>query len=153
MNDKSSAKTGLTKRFGMNRAALLVSAVMVGGVLVFLYQSWNRTGPALVDVKVPVLSAMGQQGAAAFAENCARCHGDNAGGGSGGPPLVHAIYNPGHHGDRAFMLAMQRGVPQHHWRFGNMPPQRHLGKDVAKAIVVYVRELQTANGIVNQPRR
>jgi hypothetical protein len=34
-----------------------------------------------------------------------------------------------------------------------MPPQRHLGKDVAKAIVVYVRELQTANGIVNQPRR
>ncbi len=153
MNKKSAAKISLAERLKEKLPALLVSAVVVGGVLVFIYQSSQQTGGALAEIKVPALSAIGQQGAVAFTKNCAQCHGDNAGGGVGGPPLVHKIYNPGHHGDGAFLLAMQRGVPQHHWRFGNMPPQRHVGKDAAKAIVAYVRELQVANGIGYEPHR
>ncbi|MDA1100039.1 MAG: cytochrome c [Proteobacteria bacterium] len=149
MNNKAAAKVSFREK----RTALLVLSVVAGGVLVFIYQSSDRAGSALVEVKVPGLSAIGQQGEAAFAKNCAQCHGENAAGGTGGPPLVHNIYNPGHHADGAFRLALQRGVPQHHWRFGNMPPQRHVGKDDANAIIAYVRELQAANGIVYQPHR
>ena len=153
MNKNSAAKVSLAERFKEKLPALLVSLVVVGGVLVFIYQSSQQTGSAQVDVKVPALSAIALQGEVAFAENCAKCHGDNAGGGIGGPPLVHKIYKSGHHADGAFWLALQRGVPQHHWRFGNMPPQPQVSEDVAKAIVAYVRELQAANGIAYQPHR
>jgi mono/diheme cytochrome c family protein len=153
MNNKPAAKVSIAERLKEKLPALLVLAVVVGGVLVFIYQSNTPTGAALVDVKVPALSAVALQGEAAFAKNCAECHGANAGGGTGGPPLVHNIYNPGHHADGAFWLALQRGVPQHHWRFGNMPPQSHISEAVTKAIVVYVRELQVANGIGYQPHR
>lgn len=154
MKRKAVAKPSLAEQLREKLPALAVLGVVVGGALVFIFQSTNRAGStASVDVKVPALSVIGQQGALAFAENCAKCHGDNAAGGPGGPPLVHKIYNPGHHGDGAFWLAMQRGVSQHHWRFGNMPPQPQISQDVAKAIVAYVRELQAANGIGYQPHR
>ncbi|MDA1098578.1 MAG: cytochrome c [Proteobacteria bacterium] len=154
MSKKPVKKINFVERIREKLPALLVLAVVVGGVLVFIYQSTNQAGSAaLVDVKVPALSAIGTQGKTAFAKNCAQCHGDNAAGGQGGPPLIHKIYNPGHHADGAFWLAMQRGVSQHHWRFGNMPPQPQVGEDVAKAIIAYVRELQAANGISYQPHR
>ena len=151
MNKKSVAKISLMERLKAKLPALLVLAVVGGGVLVMIYESTGRSSNAAVDVKLPALSAIGQQGAAAYAENCAACHGDNAAGGPGGPPLVHKIYNPGHHADGAFWIALQRGVTQHHWRFGNMPPQPQVGTEDAKAIIGYVRELQAANGIGYQP--
>jgi mono/diheme cytochrome c family protein len=153
MNNKSETKTGVMERLKEKLPALLVLAVVVGGVLIFVYQSNSRMGSALLEVKIPALSVLAQRGERMFAENCAQCHGVNAAGGPGGPPLIHAIYNPGHHGDGAFWLAMQRGVAQHHWRFGNMPPQPQIGLEDAKAIVRYVREVQTANGIRTKPHR
>ena len=39
------------------------------------------------------------------------------------------------------------GVRSHHWKFGNMPAIENLPRSDATAIVVYVRELQRANGI------
>ncbi len=57
------------------------------------------------------------------------------------------IYEPSHHGDMAFVMAAQRGVQAHHWRFGDMPPQEGLTEGDLKAIVAYVREMQRANGI------
>ena len=88
---------------------------------------------------------MGQR---VFNAVCAACHGDNAAGKMGsGPPLVHKIYEPSHHGDMAFLLAVQNGVRAHHWRFGNMPPQDGLTRADVMAVVAYVRELQQANGI------
>ena len=47
----------------------------------------------------------------------------------------------------AFVLAAKRGVPQHHWNFGNMPPQPQVGDRSLQQIIAYVRELQQANGI------
>ena len=64
-----------------------------------------------------------------------------------GPPLVHRVYEPGHHPDAAFYRAVEFGVMSHHWEFGNMAPVPGVSKaDVAK-IVAYVRELQRADGI------
>ncbi len=107
----------------------------------------------LVQVKEPALSARAQTGKAAFDANCARCHGVNASGTDKGPPLVHDIYNPGHHGDASFRLAPKRGVRAHHWPFGDMPPLPEVTELDMTAIIAYVRELQRANGIVARPHR
>ena len=62
-------------------------------------------------------------------------------------PLLHKVYEPGHHPDQLFQRAVSHGVMSHDWQFGNMPPVPGLSqKDVAK-IIAFVRELQRANGI------
>ena len=63
------------------------------------------------------------------------------------PPLVHVIYEPSHHGDRAFLLAAQNGVRGHHWPFGNMPPVEGITQADVMDIVAYIRRLQRENGI------
>jgi mono/diheme cytochrome c family protein len=106
------------------------------------------SGRPLVTVEVPELSAGEKAGEALFAANCAACHGVNAAGNDGaGPPLVHKIYEPNHHGDAAFQLAAQRGVRAHHWEFGDMAPVPGITEDEISKIVAYVRTLQRANGI------
>lgn len=108
----------------------------------------STAGKNIVQVTVPELSAAAQMGETIFNAKCAACHGENAAGVDGaGPPLVHKIYEPSHHGDMAFMLAPRRGVQAHHWRFGNMAPVEGLTDADIKQIIIYVRELQRANGI------
>ncbi len=106
-------------------------------------------GAAMVEVALPeALSENAQIGKAAFEAKCAVCHGTNAAGQDGvAPPLVHKIYEPSHHGDGSFLVAVRNGVRAHHWRFGNMPPVEGLTEGDVKMIVAYVRELQRANGI------
>ena len=86
-------------------------------------------------------------GQAAFEAYCVECHGKNAVGADKGPSLVNQIYSPSHHSDFSFVRAVSLGVPQHHWLFGAMPPQPELGRQEIDRIIVYVRELQKANGI------
>ena len=106
-------------------------------------------GDALVAITVPEsLTPEATMGQRAFDATCAACHGENATGRRGfGPPLVHRIYEPSHHSDMAFQLAVQNGVRAHHWKFGDMPPQSGLTPSDVANIVAYVRELQRANGI------
>jgi len=118
----------------------------VGLFLMPLVSSDSGTKPT-VNVKVPELSAAATVGEAAFNANCAACHGRNAAGTQKGPPLVHDIYNPGHHADEAFFRAAKQGVPQHHWPFGNMPVRPGVTDKQITAIVRYIREMQQANGI------
>jgi mono/diheme cytochrome c family protein len=145
---KTTPNIGLVGRLRAKLPLFLVLAVVAGGVWVFITEATKKApSTAVVQVTVPTLSEIGRQGEQAFNDNCAACHGENAAGGDGGPPLVHNIYVPGHHGDGSFRLAFQRGVRQHHWRFGDMPPQPQIGNETAAAIIRYVRELQVANGI------
>ena len=108
-----------------------------------------ESGAAMAAVNLPeTLSDAAQMGKRAFDAKCSACHGDNAAGREGnGPPLIHKIYEPSHHGDGAFMVAASNGVRQHHWSFGNMPPVEGITPAEVKAIVTYVREVQRANGI------
>ena len=99
---------------------------------------------------MPALSAEAQEGERYFNAVCAACHGQNGLGTTQGPPLVHDIYNPGHHADMAFLMDAQNGVRAHHWRFGNMPPQQVTRGEVAR-IVTYIRELPQAHGITYRP--
>lgn len=106
-------------------------------------------GAPLVAVTIPeTLPANAQIGQRIFDSACATCHGQNAAGRDGfGPPLVHRIYEPGHHGDEAFQRAAAQGVQSHHWPFGNMPPVPGLTRGDVAMVVAYVRALQQANGI------
>lgn len=83
-----------------------------------------------------------------FDAKCATCHGVNATGLQDmGPPLVHKIYEPSHHGDESFQRAAAMGVRAHHWRFGNMPPVEGVTRADIAMVVAYIRALQRANGI------
>lgn len=108
-----------------------------------------KLGDPIVKVIVPTkFSPQALRGKRAFNAVCAACHGKNAAGKFGfGPPFVNRIYEPSHHGDRAFLYAARNGVQSHHWPFGNMPPQKRVTKSDVENIVAYVRALQRANGI------
>ncbi|MEZ5853046.1 MAG: cytochrome c [Hyphomicrobiaceae bacterium] len=131
-----------------------VIGVLVLGLGLAIFQSTSgTTHKAIVDVSVPRLSTAALGGQVLFTQNCAACHGVNAAGSDKGPPLVHDIYNPGHHSDISFQRAAQYGVQQHHWSFGNMPPQPQVTKSQVDEILLYIRELQAANGIHYRPHR
>jgi len=136
-------------RAGKGTKALIVGGIgglAISGIAVYaLVGGRSSTGPT-VDVRVPELSTLAQRGARAFEGSCAVCHGTNAGGTASGPPLVHRIYEPSHHGDNAIRRAARLGVQPHHWRFGAMPKVAVSDRGL-DSIIAYVRELQRANGI------
>ncbi len=131
----------------------VVIAVLLAGVGAFVWNLNSGGESGSVSVTVPALSAFAATGKKVFDANCAACHGANGAGSDKGPPLVHDIYNPGHHDDRSFLRAVKRGVRQHHWRFGDMAPVPRISEQEITAIVRYVRELQLANGITYRPHR
>ena len=137
----------------LKRAAILAVLAAAVGVAGYVYfggsDEIGGSGPPIVAVNVPAkLSAPAEIGRKTYEANCAACHGRNAAGQGGvAPPLVHVIYEPGHHGDESFQRAVARGVRAHHWRFGDMPPVEGLTRRDVAGIVAYVRELQRANGI------
>ena len=88
-----------------------------------------------------------QTGEVTFNANCASCHGKHAAGTDHGPPLVHKVYEPNHHGDQAFQRAAAIGVQAHHWQFGNMPKIDAVTPADVDQIVKYVRWLQRQAGI------
>ena len=150
---KPNRKEGLIVKF--HRALRIGGAGLVIALAVYYgNRSWQSaepslgSGDALVQISVPALTGPALQGQQTFRQNCAVCHGKNADGREGsGPPLVHKIYEPDHHGDIAFFMAVKNGVRAHHWPFGNMPPISDLTDSEIERVVAYVRTLQRANDI------
>jgi mono/diheme cytochrome c family protein len=102
---------------------------------------------AVMARELPPVPAEHAAGERLYAANCASCHGVAGVGTQAGPPLVHRVYEPSHHADFAFRMAVTRGVVAHHWRFGNMPPQPQVAPADVAPIVGYVRWLQRQAGI------
>ena len=128
--------------------AALVVAGCSGGAPAQYDGGGNAASPSPAAVAAPpALSAKAQAGREVFNARCALCHGNAAAGSGQGPPLVHRIYEPGHHQDFAFRNAVRNGVMAHHWQFGNMPPVPGLSDNDIEQLICYVRELQRANGI------
>ncbi len=86
-------------------------------------------------------------GERAYDRTCRPCHGPLGTGTEAGPPLVHRIYEPGHHADAAFHLAVRHGVRAPHWSFGNMPPISRSQLATVAGVTAYVRWLQRSAGI------
>ena len=131
---------------GLAAVAVLLAALALA---VFIQPSENERS-AVVAVVRTTLSQEAAIGETVFAANCATCHGENAAGSNLGPPLIHDIYNPGHHSDQSFYLAAANGTRQHHWTFGDMPPQPQVAREDVAKIIRYIRELQEANGIISK---
>lgn len=128
--------------------AIAVGAYWCGQSLRMDSEGGSVVGAAIVTVSVPELGGDAVDGAGLFAANCATCHGTAAAGIEGvGPPLVHKVYEPGHHADGAFYLAARQGVRAHHWPFGDMPPVDDVSQQDIGKIIAYVRALQRENGI------
>lgn len=127
---------------------LLVLAVAILGIAIVGQKLFvDSSSQETVKVTVPQLSKIAQQGERLFGSNCSACHGANASGTNQGPPLVHKIYEPSHHADFSIVRAVRNGVRAHHWSYGNMAPITTLSEDEIGEIVIYIRELQRANGI------
>lgn len=90
-------------------------------------------------------------GADLYAANCASCHGEDLRGTDQGPSHLSRVYEPSHHADGAFQLAVLIGSRQHHWDFGNMPPVEGLSEGDVDAIVAFVRENQRLEGFEPYP--
>ena len=82
-----------------------------------------------------------------FRANCSTCHGVDAAGTNQGPPLVDRTYHPNHHPDFSIRNAINKGVKQHHWFFGDMPPVAGVSEDDAEKIICHIRDTQRANGL------
>ena len=130
-------------------AALLIVLTLAGcsEADTATYQDSSESEAIEQAIVVPALSDQAVAGQQVFNTTCVLCHGVNAAGTNQGPPLVHKIYEPGHHGDFAFRNAVSNGVPAHHWQFGNMPPVPGVGEGEVEEIICYIRELQRANDI------
>lgn len=131
------------KRVTLTVGIILVTAgLIMGGRYLIRNQAKIQN-----TILIPELSRDARAGQVAFATYCVDCHGKDAAGTDKGPPLVNQIYAPFHHGDFSFVRAVTLGVPQHHWLFGGMPAQPQVGRQEIDEIIVYIRELQKANGI------
>ena len=82
-----------------------------------------------------------------FDKSCASCHGATLQGSDKGPPMLNKIYQPSHHGDASFQLAVANGSRAHHWKFGDMAPVPGLTPDDVAQITAYVRLEQRKVGI------
>ena len=127
----------------MKKTTLLLTLV----VSVMAYANHEK---GHVDVKVGPLTPRAVAGQVAFNQVCAACHGVNGQGTKVGPPLIHEIYNPGHHDNASFVRAVKNGVQQHHWPYGNMPAQAQVSFSDMANIIAFVREVQEQNGIYRQ---
>ena len=142
----------------MNKQHLMIGVCAVGLVAAFAVSrpapthEAAETAPldnnALVAVTIPRIEGNAAIGQNIFENICAACHGtQGTGNAEAGPPLIHKIYEPGHHGDESFQRAVAFGVQAHHWRFGNMPTVDGLTRGDVAMVIEYVREIQRANGI------
>lgn len=87
------------------------------------------------------------KGKVLYNQNCASCHGADLKGSDKGPPFLHRVYEPSHHSDLAFQLAVKNGSRAHHWQFGDMKPVPGLSPDDVAHVTTYVRSEQRKVGI------
>jgi len=132
----------MTYRVSMMTRPIPLVVLVVAGLLSACDASSSKQ--AMSQGPVP---AEFQSGEAKFNASCSMCHGQRASGTDHGPPLVHKIYEPSHHGDAAFQLAAANGVRAHHWEFGNMPKIEGVTPEDVDQIVKYIRWLQKQAGI------
>jgi mono/diheme cytochrome c family protein len=90
-------------------------------------------------------------GQALYEQSCAECHGVDLRGTDKGPSHLSVVYEPSHHADGAFLVAVIRGARAHHWNFGDMPPIPNLEPDDVAAITAYVRSVQHREGFEPYP--
>jgi mono/diheme cytochrome c family protein len=130
----------------MMRSRLQIGVWLLGLGILAACDSTQPTQPTKAALSSAVPAEF-QTGETIFNTSCSACHGKQATGTDHGPPLVHKVYEPNHHGDQAFQRAAANGVQAHHWQFGNMPKIEAVTPADVDQVVKYVRWLQRQAGI------
>lgn len=99
--------------------------------------------PGTIEPQDPEIVAVG---AVLYEASCAACHGSDLRGTDLGPSHLSVVYEPNHHSDVAFSLAIKVGTRQHHWGFGAMASVEGLSDEDVEAIIAFVRENQRTEG-------
>ena len=92
-----------------------------------------------------------RDGKALYEASCAECHGVDLRGTEAGPSFLSIVYEPDHHSDAAFLVAVRNGTPAHHWDFGDMEPVPGLDDADVAAIAAFVRQVQEEEGFEPYP--
>lgn len=108
------------------------------------FSNHGQTAKHIPSPKVPAQLTLNKM---LYEKYCAECHGVDLRGSDKGPPFMHRVYHPGHHGDRSFYVAVKKGAKAHHWKFGDMKPIEGIDDRVIGSIVKYVRYVQKAAGL------
>lgn len=122
--------------------------LVVVAVLILVITACGEGGGGEITEQDPALVA---EGAELYKASCAECHGSDLRGTDKGPSHLSILYQPGHHGDGAFQIAVLIGVTAHHWDFGPMPPIEGLSEDDVEAITAFVRQRQREEGFEPYP--
>ena len=125
----------------MKTTNIFIAASLTAAMNIALAQTMPLPQPS------PGLMPHPAQGKRLFDKSCAACHGLNLKGSDKGPPFLHPVYEPSHHGDASFQAAVRDGVRAHHWKFGDMPPVQGVSADDVAHITAYVRQQQRLVGI------
>ena len=125
-----------------------MSLCALAAVLLFAACGDSSDSDVDVDVQDGSLVAKGEP---LYQASCASCHGVDLRGTDKGPSHLSVVYEPNHHGDAAFLLAVRNGAQQHHWRFGDMEPIEGLSDEDVAAITAFVREQQQIQGFEPYP--
>lgn len=88
----------------------------------------------------------GADGAIVYQARCASCHGEDLRGTDKGPSQLSIVYEPNHHSDESYRLAIRNGVGQHHWGFGNMPAVEDITDEQIELVIDYIRSQQQTLG-------
>ncbi len=129
------------------RLKYLATALMAAGLALAGGAVLAQSGAIYPDPKEPEMTPRLQLGLMNYAAYCASCHGKTAGGSDQGPTFIHRIYHPNHHTDGHFFAAPKRGVPAHHFKFGDMAPVDGVKDAQLELIIEYIRAIQRANGL------
>ena len=85
-------------------------------------------------------------GAEVYQQYCAECHGVDLRGTDKGPSQLSIIYEPNHHGDYAYRVAIRDGTREHHWWFGDMPPVEGISDLEIEKVISFIRAEQQRLG-------
>ena len=124
-------------------------APVAGGLAVLLFV--GGCGSTTEPVGVPADPVQLANGEELYQASRAECHRTDLRGTDLGPSHLSEVYEPNHHADASFLLAVRRGSPAHHWNFGDMAPIEGLSDDDVAAITAYVRSVQEEQGFEPYP--
>lgn len=124
--------------------------VVLAVTFMVILAACTATGTEATDT-TPLDETLVSAGADLYQASCAQCHGADLRGTDQGPSHLSIVYEPNHHGDIAFLLAVQQGARSHHWSFGDMPAIQGLTPEDVEAIVAYIRDQQRIEGFEPYP--
>ncbi|CAC9585490.1 hypothetical protein BHECKSOX_2191 [Bathymodiolus heckerae thiotrophic gill symbiont] len=119
-------------------------------ILMFGFFAWLNSEKATRNSVFPDSNYKSSiyQGEAVYQSNCVGCHGGSLLGTEKGPSLLEDVYKSSHHADLSFYYAINDGVRQHHWQFGDMPAIKGLSPEGISDITAYVRHKQKIAKII-----